>query len=46
MKERVKRKLWKDDDMVSAMKAVLEGGMKCATAARLHKVPRKSLKTG
>ena len=31
--------------MVAAMKAVTEG-MKCATAAKMHKVPRKSLEIG
>ena len=38
----VKSKLWKESDMVTAMKAVTEG-MKCGTAAEQHNVPRKSL---
>ena len=40
---KIKRKVWNDDDMVSAMNAVLVEKMKCGTAAKKYNVPRKSL---
>ncbi len=43
VKDRVKRKLWKDSDMLEAMNAVLVDKVKCATAAKHYNVPRKSL---
>ena len=43
---KIKRKVWNDDDMVSAMNAVLVEKMKCGTAAKKYNVPRKSLENG
>ncbi len=38
-----KRKLWKDDDMVKAMKAVKDDGVSLRSAAINFNVPRKTL---
>ena len=38
-----KRKLWKDEDMLSAMEAVFEDEMTVSRAAAAFSVPRKTL---
>ena len=43
MAEKTKRKLWKDEDMVSAMSAVENREMTIYSAAAKFKVPRKTL---